>query len=145
DRKKIGAKTLFATHYHELTQMEETLKGVINYNTSVKKRGDDITFLRKIVRGGADGSYGIEVAKLAGIPENVIKNAKNILHELEENGGETRIRYVEKAIDSDDQIGFTSAESDELINEMKTLDVNVLTPIEAMQKLWELVNKAKNI
>ncbi|MBQ5597596.1 MAG: DNA mismatch repair protein MutS [Clostridia bacterium] len=145
DRKKIGAKTLFATHYHELTQMEETLKGVINYNTSVKKRGDDITFLRKIVRGGADGSYGIEVAKLAGIPENVIKNAKNILHELEENGGETRIRYVEKAIDSDDQIGFTSAESDELINEMKTLDVNVLTPIEAMQKLWDLVNKAKNI
>ena len=145
DRKKIGAKTLFATHYHELTQMEETLKGVINYNTSVKKRGDDITFLRKIVRGGADGSYGIEVAKLAGIPDNVIKNAKNILHELEENGGETRIRYVEKAIDSDDQIGFTSAESDELINEMKTLDVNVLTPIEAMQKLWDLVNKAKNI
>ena len=145
DRKKIGAKTLFATHYHELTQMEETLNGVINYNTSVKKRGDDITFLRKIVRGGADGSYGIEVAKLAGIPENVIKNAKNILHELEENGGEARIRYVERSIDSDDQIGFASAESDELINEMKTLDVNVLTPIEAMQKLWELVNKAKNI
>lgn len=145
DRKKIGAKTLFATHYHELTQMEETLQGVINYNTSVKKRGDDITFLRKIVRGGADGSYGIEVAKLAGIPDNVIKNAKNILHELEENGGEARIRYVERPIDSDDQIGFASAESDELINEMKALDVNVLTPIEAMQKLWELVNKAKNI
>ena len=145
DRKKIGAKTLFATHYHELIQMEETLQGVINYNTSVKKRGDDITFLRKIVRGGADGSYGIEVAKLAGIPDNVIKNAKNILHELEENGGEARIRYVERPIDSDDQIGFASAESDELINEMKALDVNVLTPIEAMQKLWELVNKAKNI
>ncbi len=145
DRKKIGAKTLFATHYHELTQMEDTLQGVINYNTSVKKRGDDITFLRKIVRGGADGSYGIEVAKLAGIPDNVIKNAKNILNELEENGGETRIRYVEKPTQSSDQIGFASAESDELVNEMKALDVNVLTPIEAMQKLWELVNKAKNI
>ncbi len=145
DRKKIGAKTLFATHYHELTQMEDTLQGVINYNTSVKKRGDDITFLRKIVRGGADGSYGIEVAKLAGIPDNVIKNAKNILNELEENGGETRIRYVEKPTQSSDQIGFASAESDGLVNEMKALDVNVLTPIEAMQKLWELVNKAKNI
>ena len=144
NRKKIGAKTLFATHYHELTEMENTLSGVKNYNTSVKKRGDDITFLRKIVRGCADGSYGIEVAKLAGVPDAVIKNAKHILAELEHNGGETHIRYVEKHDDSD-QIGFASAASDELVNEMKAIDVNVLTPIEAMQKLYELINRAKNI
>ena len=146
DRKRIGAKTLFATHYHELTQMENTISGVINYNTSVKKRGDDITFLRKIVRGAADGSYGIEVSKLAGLPDSVIRNAKKILAELEQgDGGSREIRYVNQHADIDDQFGFDSHESDELVNEMKMLDVNVLTPIEAMQKLYELVNKAKNI
>ena len=146
DRKRIGAKTLFATHYHELTQMENTISGVINYNTSVKKRGDDITFLRKIVRGAADGSYGIEVSKLAGLPDSVIRNAKKILAELEQgDGGSREIRYVNQHADIDDQLGFDSHESDELVNEMKLLDVNVLTPIEAMQKLYELVNKAKNI
>ncbi len=145
DRKKVGAKTLFATHYHELTQMENTINGVINYNTSVKKRGDDITFLRKIVRGGADGSYGIEVAKLAGLPDAVIKNAKEILSNLEQNGGEAHIRYVERPVSNDEQIGFASAAADDFVNQIKLLDVNVLTPIEAMQKLYELVNKAKNI
>lgn len=146
DRKKIGAKTLFATHYHELTQMEESVSGVVNYNTSVKKRGDDITFLRKIVRGAADGSYGIEVSKLAGLPDAVIKNAKRILSELETGKGEnTEIRYIEKNAETDEQIGFASAAADDFVNEMKMLDINVLTPIEAMQKLYELVNKAKNI
>ena len=146
DRKRIGAKTLFATHYHELTQMENTISGIINYNTSVKKRGDDITFLRKIVRGAADGSYGIEVSKLAGLPDSVIRNAKKILTELEQgDGGSREIRYVNQPANIDDQLGFDSHESDELVNEMKLLDVNVLTPIEAMQKLYELVNKAKNI
>ena len=83
DRKKLGAKTLFATHYHELTVMEQLLDGVKNYNIAVKKRGDDITFLRRIVPGGADDSYGIEVAKLAGIPQSVISRAKEILKDLE--------------------------------------------------------------
>ena len=83
DQKKLGCKTLFATHYHELTVMEEQKKGVKNYNVAVKKRGDDITFLRKIIRGGADESYGIEVAKLAGVPNAVVKRAKEILSELD--------------------------------------------------------------
>lgn len=86
DKKKLGAKTLFATHYHELTEMENELSGVKNYNIAVKKRGDDITFLRRIVRGGADDSYGIEVAKLSGIPEEVIKRAKQVLKKTEEEG-----------------------------------------------------------
>lgn len=146
DRKKVGAKTLFATHYHELTQMEGSVSGVVNYNTSVKKRGDDITFLRKIVKGAADGSYGIEVSKLAGLPDAVIKNAKQILSSLETSGGEnTEIRYVERKAEPDEQIGFASAAADDFVNEIKMLDINVLTPIEAMQKLYELVNKAKNI
>ena len=85
DKKHIGAKALFATHYHELTVMEALLDGVKNYNIAVKKRGDDITFLRRIVPGGADDSYGIEVAKLAGLPDSIIKRAKKILKELENN------------------------------------------------------------
>lgn len=86
DKHKIGAKTLFATHYHELTELENTLDGVKNYNIAVKKRGDDITFLRRIVRGGADGSYGIDVAKLAGVPESVVRRARAILKSLEAEG-----------------------------------------------------------
>ena len=83
DKRKVGERALFATHYHELTVLEEMVKGVKNYNIAVKKRGDDITFLRKIVRGGADDSYGLEVAKLAGIPNAVIKRAKAVLADLE--------------------------------------------------------------
>lgn len=83
DKKKLGAKTLFATHYHELTVLEDNLDGVKNYNIAVKKRGDDITFLRRIVRGAADDSYGVEVAKLAGLPASVINRAKLVLKELE--------------------------------------------------------------
>ena len=83
DKRKLGAKTLFATHYHELTEMEELMDGVKNYSIAVKKRGDDITFLRRIIRGGADDSYGIEVAKLAGLPQPVINRAKQVLKELE--------------------------------------------------------------
>ncbi len=159
DRKKIGAKTLFATHYHELTQLENTIDGVINYNTSVKKRGDDITFLRKIVRGAADGSYGIEVSKLAGLPDTVIKNAKRILTALEQNeisavasnGRASETGVVPHATDyfhdseNDGQVGFETQQSEELINQIKMLDVNVLTPIEAMQTLYDIVKKAKEI
>ena len=141
DKKKIGAKTLFATHYHELTELEGTLSGVKNYNTSVKKRGDDITFLRRIVRGSADGSYGIEVAKLSGIPSSVVSRAKVILKELEENGAVTTvIKAAPEAPKQDDemQFGMFTGSNNELLEEIKSLDVNTLTPIEALQKLYEI-------
>ena len=145
DPKKLGAKTLFATHYHELTELENEIDGTKNYNISVKKRGDDITFLRRIVRGGADGSYGIEVAKLAGVPNAVVNRAKAILSELEEKGAVTVIRTVEKSDDDDMQISFASNEGNEIVEELKTIDINTLTPIEALQKLYELKNRADKL
>ncbi len=145
DKKKIGAKTLFATHYHELTELEGQLHGVKNYNTSVKKRGDDITFLRRIVRGSADGSYGIEVAKLSGVPSSVVKRAKIILQELEENGTVTTNVKAPVASAREDygQIQMFSSLNDEVINELKAIDVNTLTPIEALGKLYELKSRIK--
>ncbi len=145
DPKKLGAKTLFATHYHELTELENEIGGTKNYNISVKKRGDDITFLRRIVRGGADGSYGIEVAKLAGVPNAVVNRAKDILGELEEKGAVTVIRTVEKSDGDDMQISFASNEGNEIVEELKTIDINTLTPIEALQKLYELKNRADRL
>ena len=94
DKRRVGARALFATHYHELTVLEELVDGVKNYNIAVKKRGDDITFLRKIVRGGADDSYGIEVAKLAGVPNAVIKRAKAVLADLEATMPKIELREV---------------------------------------------------
>ena len=149
-KKKLGAKTLFATHYHELTELEDKLDGVKNYNISVKKRGEDITFLRRIVRGGADGSYGIEVAKLAGVPSSVVNRAKVILKELEENskpvdmGAVSMNEKIEKE-EEPAQISFSSTADSEFIEELKSIDVNTLTPIEAMQKLYEIVNNAKKL
>lgn len=146
DKKKIGAKTLFATHYHELSELENTVDGVKNYNIAVKKRGDDITFLRRIVRGGADGSYGIEVAKLAGIPDAVIKRAKIILKTLEDNDLMKPKSQSEIPVEEfeDIQISFTQNINDGIIERLKNLDVNTLTPIEAMGILYELADKAKN-
>ncbi len=148
NRKKLGAKTLFATHYHELTELEDQLEGVRNYNTTVKKRGDDITFLRRIVRGCADGSYGIEVAKLAGIPDEVVARAHKILNSLEEN---QQIAVPRSAMKKQ-ECGFMEGEmtlSDraaaQLVDELRVLDINVLTPIEAMSKLHELAGRAKEI
>lgn len=147
DKKKLGAKTLFATHYHELTELEDKLDGVKNYNIAVKKRGDDITFLRRIVRGGADGSYGIEVAKLAGVPNSVVNRARAILKELEETAAPVHMSETPKAEDNDPlmQLSFAGGAGNEIIDELKTVDVNTLTPIEAMQKLYEMVNEAKKI
>ena len=143
-KKKIGAKTLFATHYHELTELEEKLEGVVNYRIAVKKRGDDITFLRKIVRGGADDSYGIEVAALAGIPKEVIQNAKNILQRI--NDGETQTVVVEKkSTEPVSQLDLEMGMANELVEELKKLDVTTYTPIEALNKLYELTNKAREI
>ena len=137
DKKKLGAKTLFATHYHELTVMEQLLDGVKNYSIAVKKRGDDITFLRRIIPGGADDSYGIEVAKLAGVPQSIIKRAKEILAELESGKSDTVV--VEKVNSNDDmQMSLLSSTQSPVIDKLKEADLNTLTPIEAMNLLYEL-------
>ena len=141
NKKKIGAKTLFATHYHELTQLEDALDGVKNYRIAVKKRGDDITFLRKIVRGGADDSYGIEVAALAGVPHEVIVNAKKILGKIE--NGDVAIEKIKKEPQIRDQFDLFDNTAQEIADELATLDVTTFTPIEAMNKLYELSKKAK--
>ncbi|WMJ23105.1 DNA mismatch repair protein MutS [Paludicola sp. MB14-C6] len=139
--KKLGCKTLFATHYHELTAMENEIEGVKNYNIAVKKRGDDITFLRKIIRGGADDSYGIEVAKLAGIPQAVVTHAKQILGELEHLNPE--IKFVKNESKENDEIEFSqmSFESESnhiIIDKLNDLQIDTLTPIEALNVLYEL-------
>lgn len=141
NKRKIGAKTLFATHYHELTDLEEELDGVRNYRIAVKKRGDDITFLRKIVRGGADDSYGIEVAALAGMPKEVINGAKKILGKIEND--EVVIEHKTKPAEETNQIGFGDTVASEIADELRQMDVTTFTPIEAMNKLFELSNKAK--
>lgn len=152
----LGAKTLFATHYHELTELEGKLSNVNNYCIAVKEKGDDIVFLRKIVKGGADKSYGIQVAKLAGVPDSVIERAKEIVEELSAND----IMSVAKKITVDtgckkkterlDEVDLTqmslfdTVRDDDIIEELKNVDVGNLTPIEALNKLYELQNKVKN-
>lgn len=136
DKKKLGAKTLFATHYHELTVMEDLLDGVKNYNIAVKKRGDDITFLRRIVPGGADDSYGIEVAKLAGVPNSIIQRAKQILAELE--SGNPEQTHNTPIVDDEPQLTLLGAANSPVIDKIKSVDLNTLTPIEAMNLLYEL-------
>ncbi|MGN0516291.1 DNA mismatch repair protein MutS, partial [Eubacterium sp.] len=147
--KKIGAKTLFATHYHELTAMEGMLKGVNNYSIAVKKRGDDITFLRRIVHGGADQSFGIEVAKLAGVPGAVTKRAKAILKELEANRVEIDFKadnaVEEEETEEEVQFNFRAKSTDEMLELIKAIDINTLTPIEAMQTLYDLKKRAEEI
>ena len=135
--KKIGAKTLFATHYHELTALEDTVPNIVNYNTACKKRGDEITFLRKIVRGGTDDSYGIEVAKLAGVTDEVIKRAKQVLKNVE--GGDThREIKMAKAEEPENQMSFSGIEKNAALEALREVDVTTLTPIEALNKLYEL-------
>ena len=138
--KKIGAKTLFATHYHELTDMEEQFEGIVNYNIAAKKRGETITFLRKIVRGGTDDSYGIEVAKLAGVPNEVVKRAKEILKEIEKDSY-ISIKGVspaksESAVD-DLFSSIVASKDNEVADKIRSLDINTMTPIEAMNILFE--------
>jgi DNA mismatch repair protein MutS len=142
NKKTLGAKTLFATHYHELTQMENELGGIKNYNIAVKKRGDDIIFLRRIVRGGADDSYGIEVAKLSGIPNSVISRAKVILKDI--TSGNPSV--VKTAITREDaQISLETVSAEAIYNELKAIDVDTLTPIESMKILYSLSEKAKSL
>ncbi len=139
--KKIGAKTLFATHYHELTALEGTLPGVVNYSIAVKKRGEDITFLRRIIRGPADRSYGIEVAKLAGVPNEVVKRARTILDELD-SGERPELPPRKAGGEEDLQVSLLDVMASPVLDKLKRLDVNTLTPIEAMQTLYELQKEA---
>lgn len=135
--KKIGAKTLFATHYHELTTMEDEFDGIVNYNIAAKKKGDDIVFLRKIVRGAADDSYGIEVAKLAGVPKEVTKRAKEILATLESGGIQMKERKAEPAED-DFALSFDNISEGEVAEKLRAVDINTLTPLEAINLIYEL-------
>lgn len=154
--KLLGAKTLFATHYHELTELEGKLDNVNNYCIAVKEKGDDIVFLRKIVPGGADKSYGIQVAKLAGLPESVLNRAKVIVEELSamdvsDIAGNIQVNAVSKKktakldeVDLTQMSLFDTVKDDTIIEEIRELDIGNLTPIEAMNKLYELQNKIKN-
>ena len=141
--KHLNAKTLFATHYHELTSLSDTYPLIKNFSIAVKEKGDDIVFLRKIVKGGADKSYGIQVAKLAGVPESVIKRAKEVLASVEgntrasETGGKIAADISEKD-DASMQIGFADMENSKVVEALRAIDVTTLTPIEAMNKLYEL-------
>ena len=143
--KKIGAKTLFATHYHELTSLEDEIEGVVNYNIAAKKRGDSITFLRKIVRGSTDDSYGIEVAKLAGLPNEVIKRAKEVLAVVEESSKTLRTggEAIETEPVDDSLISFDDCIREQVLEELKNVDMNTLSPYEAMTFLFNLQKRLK--
>lgn len=141
--KKIGAKTLFATHYHELTSMEDEFSGIVNYNIAAKKRGDNIIFLRKIIRGSTDDSYGIEVAKLAGLPNEVIRRAKEILATVEKTSRTLTTSNSNFADDVENLITFEDITEKSVIEDIKKIDINTMTPVEAMNLLFELNNRLK--
>ena len=156
--KLLGAKTLFATHYHELTELEGKIDNVNNYCIAVREKGDDIVFLRKIVKGGADKSYGIQVAKLAGVPDCVIERAKEIVSELVDaditgrvkeisvQTGDSRKKQTKKLDDVDlaQYSLFDTVKDDDVLNELKNLDISNMTPMDAMNTLYQLQNKLKN-
>ncbi len=157
NKKLLGAKTLFATHYHELTELEGKMSNVNNYCIAVKEKGDDIVFLRKIVKGGADRSYGIQVAKLAGVPEMVIDRAKEIAEQLSDNDILEKVQSI--AVDHKDtkhkpvkydevdlsQMSlFDTVKDEDVIKELKEIDISNLTPLDALNTLYKLQNKLKN-
>lgn len=156
--KLLGAKTLFATHYHELTELEGKLDNVNNYCIAVKEKGDDIVFLRKIVKGGADKSYGIQVAKLAGLPDMVVERAKEIVNQLLANDITETVRKIsvetnipaKKKKEHLDEVDLTqmslfdTVKDDDIIRELREVDISHMTPLDAMNKLYELQNKVKN-
>ena len=145
DKKTLGAKTLFATHYHELSELEGRLDGVKNYNVVVKKRGDDITFIRKIARGGADDSYGVEVAKLAGLPPPVVRRAKELLRQLEQSGparAESKAPPAEEA-EEPPQLSLGAMAGQAAVEKLRQISPDTLSPIEALNLLYELCKQAK--
>ena len=159
--KLLGAKTLFATHYHELTELEGTLDGVNNYCIAVKENGDDIVFLRKIIKGGADKSYGIQVAKLAGVPDTVIERAKELVADLSDADISLKARDIaqyskkqEKLVDSYKKVDdlevkqmslFDTVNNDDIIEDIKALDISNMTPIDALNTLYKLQGRVKNL
>ena len=138
DKKKLGCKTLFATHYHEITALEAEMPGVKNYNIAARKKKDDILFLRKIVPGPAGASYGIEVAKLAGVPDKVITRAKAILEELEAGGGASIAAREAEASDEGGQFSMEDVSARTVADKLRGVDMDTLTPIEAMNLLYQL-------
>lgn len=157
NRKILGAKTLFATHYHELTELEDKMDNVNNYCIAVKEKGDDIVFLRKIVKGGADKSYGIQVAKLAGVPDMVIDRAKEIVEQLSDNDIIEKVQNIEVNIKSEkrkavkyDEVDleqmslFDTVKDEDIIKEQQEIDIGNLTPVDALNTLYRLQNKLKN-
>ena len=157
--KLLGAKTLFATHYHELTELEGTIPSVNNYCIAVKEQGDDIVFLRKIVKGGADKSYGIQVAKLAGVPDSVINRAKEIVAELSNNDISMKAKEIAKygvpkdsfkipeKIGKDEYVQmslFDAVNNDDIIDDIKNMDLSVMTPIDALNSLYKIQDQIKN-
>ncbi|MBQ6835212.1 MAG: DNA mismatch repair protein MutS, partial [Lachnospiraceae bacterium] len=157
--KLLGAKTLFATHYHELTELEGTINGVNNYCIAVKEQGDDIVFLRKIVKGGADKSYGIQVAKLAGVPDSVIRRAKELVEELSSADITAHAKEIaemsanvsqHKAVAKPDEVDlnqmsiFDTVKDDDIIKELGDLELSTMTPIDALNTLYRLQTKLKN-
>ncbi len=136
--KKLSAKTLFATHYHELTELEDDVDGVVNYSIAAKKRGDDITFLRKIVRGAADDSYGIEVAKLAGVPIEVIRRAKEVLKQLEDGSTVPQRKSVKAEEAEPDAMTFENVLSQQVADAVRAVDLDTMSPIEALNELYRL-------
>ena len=157
--KVLGAKTLFATHYHELTELEGKIENVNNYCIAVKEKGDDIIFLRKIVKGGADKSYGIQVARLAGVPQSVTDRAKEIVEELSDEDITNRVSEIaakehtakkkSKAkkydeVDMAQMSLFDTVKDDDVLDELKNIDVGNLTPIDALNTIYRLQNKLKN-
>ncbi len=158
NKNLLGAKTLFATHYHELTELEGMLGGVNNYCIAVKEQGDDIVFLRKIVKGGADKSYGIQVAKLAGVPDSVIARAKELVNELSDADISQKAKeiaqydkkkpdekYIRKnELEVNQMSLFDTAKDDDIVDEINSLDIGNMTPIDALNTLYKLQNKIKN-
>jgi len=156
--KILGAKTLFATHYHELTELEGKIHNVNNYCIAVKENGDDIVFLRKIVKGGADKSYGIQVAKLAGVPDMVIERAKEIVNQLSDNDITEKVQSIEvqqrsegkKTLPKMDEVDlsqislFDTVKDEDVIQELKDIEISTLTPLDALNTLYRLQNKLKN-
>ena len=157
NKKLLGAKSLFATHYHELTELEGKMNNVNNYCIAVKEKGDDIVFLRKIVKGGADKSYGIQVAKLAGVPDMIIDRAKEIVEQLSDNDITEKVQSIavgtsgeKKKMPQYDEVDLTqmslfdTVKDDDVLKELKEIDISNLTPLDALNTLYRLQNKLKN-